>query len=236
MLAAPGVTGCRGPSTKEGQPARTVVIRRHPPIVQGRTEVGPFVRAGCKDKDTYLDCADVAAIRGLGCDLLRLEPHLAALGRRIPLAACLEESTHAHPWRLPGPGVREVGCMERTRHHYVIARDGKFVLLSTPEAFRAAYAPIRTPAEAAGVVLASKDVSAVYEPSKEYEARVDQIDDAHAEAISGGFRVHLFETRSCTCAAHPRYEVDYLVSPSAVVSVGEKKLIDEIPAGRVCID
>lgn len=127
--------------------------------------------------------------------------------------------------------------MERTRHPYVIARDGKFELLSMPEAFRAASAPLRTPAEAAGVVLALMDASAVYEPSKEYEVRADQIDDAHAEPAPGGFKVHLFETRSCTCAAHSRYEVDYLVRRARWCrSARRRSSTRSRPAGRASTD
>jgi hypothetical protein len=239
-LLAACSTGGRGASTTGGhgqpQPARTAVIRRHPPIVEGRSEVGPFVRAGCKDLDTHLDCAGAEPIRSLGCSILRPDPDLAALGRRIPLAACVEESTHAHPWRIPGPGVREFGCMEQTRIHYVVARGGKLARLSTPEEFRAAYAPIGTPAEAAGLVLALTGATRHYKPSKDHVVQVDEFDDAFAEPTREGFKVHLFETHSCGCGAHPRYEVDYLVSPAGAVSIGAKRVIDEMPAGRACID
>src|SRR6185312_14056040 len=133
-------------------------------------------RAGCKDLGGYLDCAGAERIRSLGCPTLRVEPELAGLGARIPLAECPEESTHVHPFRIAGPGVREVGCMDRTRIHYVVFRDDRPVLLSSPDAFRAAYAPIGTAAEAAGLVVALTDAGSRYEPSKEYRPLVATID------------------------------------------------------------
>jgi hypothetical protein len=168
--------------------------------------------------------------------MLRVEPEIAALGARIPLAACPEESTHAHPFRIAGPGVREVGCMDRTRIHYVVIRDEKPVLLSSPDALRGAYAPIGSAAEAAGLVVALRGAALRYEPSKEYLPLVDAVEDAFAEAAANGFRVHLFESQSCGCGAHRRYGVDYAVSRDAAVSVENRKPIDEIPAGRRCDD
>jgi hypothetical protein len=241
LLAAACSTACRSapPNEKDAgtrPAARSPKVRRHAPIVQGPIEVGAFERAGCKRTDDFLDCKGVEGLEKLGCVRLWVSADLGALSRRIPVAACPEEATRAHPWRIPGPGVLESGCLLRVRTHYVIHRAGAFSRLSTPDEFRAAYAPLGTAAEATGVVIATTGATTRYEPSKEHKVLVDELDEAFAEPTPGGFKVHLFESASCGCDAHPRYEVDYLVSRTGAVSIGAKRVVDEIPAGRVCID
>jgi hypothetical protein len=206
------------PSTSTRASAPSVRPPAHPPIVVGKVDVEPFLRAGCTRRANELDCSKVKAILDLGCQAkLNVSEALSALTPALPIAECVSELRRERP--APGTFVHMVGCMMTAGVTYVVWKGGAFAIVRDEAAFVQTFAPVDTPAEAAAFAVALRDevIRNEVRPGPNERLTAEGVEPSFAEPDGDAFRVRLFYTVSCGCD-HPTSAMDYKVTRKGVIS------------------
>lgn len=220
-------------------------VTNHPQPEFPPPNLAPFEAAGCTfDEYGNAECPPDSPIAALGCDQLRRpDDLLGGLVPRYPLAVCLYYPTR-HISASEGdpfatPKVYNEGCMMPAFVRYVVARDGDFEMLSTPEGLQAAFAPIDSPGEALSYSLAATGLSAYFGLKREmgYRYFIDGLEDTNVRQTGDNFQINLYHYQVCGCGPHTYSIITVRVDPDGNLQTTEGQPAFENPAeDGLCVD
>lgn len=210
-----------------------------------------FNDAGCpKNASGIRVCKSDSPLAAYGCDEIR-EPSslIGGLTPSYPIATCV---VHL----VPGTGRIETSAETRAEIEkrqyfynaggmlpayirYVILRDGGFQLIKTEDEFRDIYAPIESPEEALGYVLAVKYLSAYYglEKNPDFVYNADTIEDTYVTSESAGYRLHLYFYEVFGCGSHWTSVVEIHLSREGIIrEISRTPVFRDPDEDGMCVD
>lgn len=122
---------------------------------------------------------------------------------------CYSPITYKYKEGSDRDDLPEGGCMYSDSGGLIIScyflvtyRENKYQLIDTIEEFRALFAPVDSPEEALGFVVANTNYLAKYGQTrdKNYAYFVQTLEDTHVEAIADGYLVHVFIPQDSSCS------------------------------------
>jgi hypothetical protein len=183
------------------------------------TDFSPFQKIGCdksKENENRYQCQENSLLFVSGCDFIEDVPLLGGLTPNYPIALCTRETDEEFAFVVlpPDECLYANGFVTTYCHRYVIYKDGSFQLVKTMSGFRALFAPVNSPDEALGFVLATGWYTAKYDQTKlsEYVYTVRELEDTYVETTTDGYVVHVFYAPPFGCSVFETSAVDIKVT------------------------
>jgi hypothetical protein len=173
------------------------IIHHERPNIE--TDFSPFQNIGCAktdENDKLYQCEENSPLFVIGCDFVEEVPLLGGLTPNYPTARCTQETDEEFAFVVlpPDECLYANGFMTTFCNRYLIYKDNDFQLIKTMDEFRTLFAPIDSPNEALGFVLARGRYTAKYNQteSSKHVYMVQELEDTYIETTTDGYIVHVF--------------------------------------------
>lgn len=233
--------------TSWGQRPRII----HHPRPALSVDMTPFEEAGCTVGEYGLwDCPAESPIAAFGCD--QIETPTDLLGGFEPndaLAVCWLSPLHQEDYEDGIAQQEQIeregyfyngGCMLPTYARYIVAHNGTFTLLKTPNDLREHFGPAYSYDEALSYALAVTGHDATYGLKAEpgYRYLTDTLEDTYVlDSEEDAYIINLYHYQFCGCGPHTTSTVNVVVSYDGYVTELNSKAAYEDPSeDGLCVD
>lgn len=182
-------------------------------------------------------CAERIAKAGFVCDRVE-EQRLAGLSPAYPALTC----SHIG-WDAPKEYVESSGCKMHVTHQYIfeVPRNGtkELVLIKTKDEFTKFFAPIESPAEAIGYLMAVTQAygTKVLPSFRDGEWKVKGARPTTVVDKGDEYTVRMFQQGHCGCYIPFFDEVTFsLKRDGAFTVVSTVRLWEDDPKNEICVD
>ena len=196
------------------------------------SDFSSFQNVGCdkssENENRYL-CKENSQLFDIGCDFVENVPLLGGVTPTYPIALCTQETNEEFAFAvLPHDECLYAdGFMTTFCHRYLIYKDGDFQFIRTMDEFREIFAPVDSPDEALGFVLATGWYTAKYNQkiSDEYVYTVQELEDTSVETIADGYIVHVFYAPRFGCGVFETNAVDVKITHDGKIEEISRRLV-----------
>lgn len=217
-------------------------VIHHPRIEAQEVDLTPFQNLGCAWQERgYAQCEKDSVAERLGCQsLYKPKNYFSLLNPQQSIVRCFySPGTYVEAEVIQTEAIYNDGCSMQMFARLLTYQDGNYHLIKNKEELKNSFAPIENEGEALAYLLASRDVSPMFDfdPPEEYEYFLDPIEETYIEKTADGFQILVYHYALCGCGDHPTYQEIYLVTESGEIQLLESNPAYANPEGAgMCVD